>query len=484
MILILAFGTPTAYWIATRTSRLRDVVVTWSSSRSCCRPPSPGIGLLAAFGRLGLLGGTIEALGIDIAFTQTAVVLAVTFVASPFYVRTAVAAFESVDPTLPAAARTLGAGPGRVFVRVALPLAAGGLGAGAALAFARGIGEFGATIMFAGSLQGRRRRSRSRSTSSSTSTSTSRSRSAPCSSSSAAPCCCPSSCSPDGAPHRLHPFPSRLRRPRRADGRRAARRSRSSGRRARGRRRRCGSSPASCGRTAASSRSTTRRGSTRRGGSTSPPEHRRVGLPVPGVRALPAPRRLVERPLRRATRHVGQRAARPVPDRRTRPGPRAGALGRRAPAGRARTRARPASGDAAARRAALGARRPHEGGGPLRAPRAAARARAPDDARHARLRGRGRARRPDRRDRRRAASCRRDRRATSSRRPRDAFVASLTGASLLRGIARAGGDGLTEIVLDDGGSAWSTDEADGARRRRRPPLGGLARHATRPTTRR
>ena len=80
--------------------------------------------------------------------------LAVTFVASPFYVRTAVAAFESVDPTLPAAARTLGAGPGRVFFRVALPLAAGGLGAGAALAFARGIGEFGATIMFAGSLQG------------------------------------------------------------------------------------------------------------------------------------------------------------------------------------------------------------------------------------------------------------------------------------------------------------------------------------------
>ena len=117
-------------------------------------PAVAGIGLLAAFGRLGLLGGSIEALGIDIAFTQTAVVLAVTFVASPFYVRTAVSAFEAVDPTLPAAARTLGAGPARVFGRVSLPLAAGGLGAGAALAFARGIGEFGATIMFAGSLQG------------------------------------------------------------------------------------------------------------------------------------------------------------------------------------------------------------------------------------------------------------------------------------------------------------------------------------------
>jgi molybdate transport system permease protein len=155
MALIVVFGTPAAYWIATRGSRLRDVLVTTVELPLVLPPAVAGIGLLAAFGRLGLLGGTIEAVGIDIAFTKVAVVLAVTFVASPFYLRTAVAAFESVDPTLPAAARTLGAGPGRVFLRVALPLAAGGLGAGAALAFARGIGEFGATIMFAGSLQGR-----------------------------------------------------------------------------------------------------------------------------------------------------------------------------------------------------------------------------------------------------------------------------------------------------------------------------------------
>ena len=80
--------------------------------------------------------------------------LAVVFVESPFYVRGAVAAFESVDPDLLAAARTLGAGPGRVFFRVALPLAAGGLAASSALALARGLGEFGATIIFAGSLQG------------------------------------------------------------------------------------------------------------------------------------------------------------------------------------------------------------------------------------------------------------------------------------------------------------------------------------------
>jgi molybdate transport system permease protein len=117
-------------------------------------PAVAGVGLLVAFGRVGLLGGTFDALGIDIAFTKVAVILAVTFVASPFYLRTAIASFEVVDPTLPAAARTLGARPGRVFMRVMLPLARGGLGAGAALAFARGLGEFGATIMFAGSLQG------------------------------------------------------------------------------------------------------------------------------------------------------------------------------------------------------------------------------------------------------------------------------------------------------------------------------------------
>ena len=154
MLLILVFGTPTAYWVATRRSRARDLVVTLIELPLVLPPAVAGIGLLAAFGRLGLLGGTFDTLGIDIAFTKVAVVLAVTFVASPFYVRTAVSALEAIDPALPAAARTLGAGRGRVFFRIALPLAAGGLGAGAALAFARGIGEFGATIMFAGSLEG------------------------------------------------------------------------------------------------------------------------------------------------------------------------------------------------------------------------------------------------------------------------------------------------------------------------------------------
>lgn len=152
--LILLFGTPAAYLIATHSFRGKSLLVTAVELPLVLPPAVAGIGLLAAFGRFGLLGGALSFLGLEIAFTQIAVVLAVTFVASPFYLRSAISAFEAVDPSLTGAARTLGAGPARTFFRVALPLAAGGLGAGWALAFARGIGEFGATIMFAGSLQG------------------------------------------------------------------------------------------------------------------------------------------------------------------------------------------------------------------------------------------------------------------------------------------------------------------------------------------
>jgi molybdate transport system permease protein len=152
--LIIVFGTPTAYLLATRRFPAHSLAVTLVELPLVLPPAVAGIGLLATFGRLGLLGSSLSALGVQIAFTKIAVVLAVMFVAGPFYVRTAVAAFSNVDPTLADAARTLGASPARTFTRVALPLALGGLGAGAALSFARGIGEFGATIMFAGSLQG------------------------------------------------------------------------------------------------------------------------------------------------------------------------------------------------------------------------------------------------------------------------------------------------------------------------------------------
>jgi molybdate transport system permease protein len=144
--LVVVLGTPTAYLLATRRFRGRNVLLTVVELPLVLPPAVAGIGLFAAFGRTGLLSTSVP-------FTQLAVVFAIAFVSAPFFMRTAVASFEALDPTLIAAARTLGAGPWRVFLRVALPLSAGGLGAGLALSFARGLGEFGATIMFAGSLQ-------------------------------------------------------------------------------------------------------------------------------------------------------------------------------------------------------------------------------------------------------------------------------------------------------------------------------------------
>jgi molybdate transport system permease protein len=151
--LIVLFGTPTAYLLATRRFPGHAVAVTLVELPLVLPPAVAGIALLAAFGRLGLLGSTLDALGVTLPFTQTAVTIAVAYVASPLYIRQAIAAFEATDPNLTAASRTLGAGPTRTFFRVVLPLARGGLIAGLALSFARGLGEFGATIMFAGSLQ-------------------------------------------------------------------------------------------------------------------------------------------------------------------------------------------------------------------------------------------------------------------------------------------------------------------------------------------
>jgi molybdate transport system permease protein len=153
-VLILAFGTPAAWFLATRRFRGRALVITLVELPLVLPPAVAGIGLLAAFGAGGLLGGPLQDAGIVLPFSEWAVVIAVTFVASPFYLRQAISAFEAVDPTLTDAARTLGASPARTFMRVALPLAAGGLAAGWVLAFARGVGEFGATIVFAGNVHG------------------------------------------------------------------------------------------------------------------------------------------------------------------------------------------------------------------------------------------------------------------------------------------------------------------------------------------
>jgi len=153
-VLILGFGTPAAYLLATRHFKGRALVITVIELPLVLPPAVAGIGLLAAFGAGGLFGGALQDNGIVLPFTEWAVVMAVVFVASPFYLRQAISAFEGVDPTLHDAARTLGASPARTFFRVALPLAASGLVAGWVLAFARGIGEFGATIVFAGNVRG------------------------------------------------------------------------------------------------------------------------------------------------------------------------------------------------------------------------------------------------------------------------------------------------------------------------------------------
>ncbi len=123
-VFVLVVGTPAAYFLATRRFRGRNFVITAIELPLVLPPAVAGIALLALFGRRGLLGQSVDVLGLQIAFTQTAVVLAVIFVAAPFYLRAAIAAFESVDPALLDASRTLGAGPGRTFGRVALPLAA------------------------------------------------------------------------------------------------------------------------------------------------------------------------------------------------------------------------------------------------------------------------------------------------------------------------------------------------------------------------
>jgi molybdate transport system permease protein len=154
LAVIVLFGTPAAYLLATRSFRGRELLTTLIELPLVLPPAAAGIGLLAAFGPQGILGAALADAGIEIALTTTAVVVALTFVAAPFYLRQAQAAFAAVDPTLIDAARTLGASEARAFARVAIPNAGPGISAGLALAWGRALGEFGATLMFAGSFAG------------------------------------------------------------------------------------------------------------------------------------------------------------------------------------------------------------------------------------------------------------------------------------------------------------------------------------------
>ena len=154
LVIIVAVGTPAAWLLASRDFRGRSVAITLVELPLVLPPAVAGIALLAALGPQGLLGEPLEALGVRLPLTTAAVVTALVFVASPFYVRQAQAAFASVDRTLVDASRTLGASEARTFARVVIPAAAPGLIAGGALALGRALGEFGATLMFAGSFAG------------------------------------------------------------------------------------------------------------------------------------------------------------------------------------------------------------------------------------------------------------------------------------------------------------------------------------------
>jgi molybdate transport system permease protein len=155
LAIIVAVGTPAAYLLARRRFPGRAAVLTLIELPLVLPPAAAGIALLAAFGPNGLVGGALDDAGIRLVLETAGVVVALTFVAAPFYVRGAVAAFEAVEPSLLDASRTLGAGEARTFGRVAIPAARAGLASGLALAWGRALGEFGATLFFAGSLEGR-----------------------------------------------------------------------------------------------------------------------------------------------------------------------------------------------------------------------------------------------------------------------------------------------------------------------------------------
>jgi molybdate transport system permease protein len=154
-VLAAGLGTPLAYLLARFPFRGRHLVDTLIDLPITIPPVVAGVALLLAFGRRGLVGRHLDVLGVQVAFTTVAVVMAQLFIASPFFVKAARAGFETVDARLEAAARTLGAGPWRTFWTVTVPLARPALLSGLVLAWARALSEFGATMMFAGNFPGR-----------------------------------------------------------------------------------------------------------------------------------------------------------------------------------------------------------------------------------------------------------------------------------------------------------------------------------------
>ncbi len=153
-LIVLVLGLPTAYLLATRDFRGRRLVETLVELPMVLPPTVAGFALLLAFGRMGLLGKALGAFGVQLPFTTAAVVIAQVFMAAPFFVLSARAGIESIDRRFLDAAATLRAGEFRTIATVVLPLAAPALLSGLAMTAARALGEFGATITFAGNLPG------------------------------------------------------------------------------------------------------------------------------------------------------------------------------------------------------------------------------------------------------------------------------------------------------------------------------------------
>ncbi|MBV8623467.1 MAG: molybdate ABC transporter permease subunit, partial [Herbaspirillum sp.] len=154
-LLNLVLGVAAAYGLSRWRSPLRDFIDSILTLPLVLPPTVMGYYLLVLFGRRGTFGAWLESMGIQLVFTWQGAVLASTVVAFPLVLKAARAAFESVDHQLEDAARVLGVSEAGVFLRVSLPLATRGIMAGVLLAFARALGEFGATLMVAGNLPGR-----------------------------------------------------------------------------------------------------------------------------------------------------------------------------------------------------------------------------------------------------------------------------------------------------------------------------------------
>jgi molybdate transport system permease protein len=153
--LALLLGVPLAYLLARTRFPGKRLVDTLVDLPMVLPPTVAGVALLVAFGRRGVFGGLLEASGIELAFTTTAVVFAQLFVSAPFLVRSVKAGFEAVDPTYEQVSATLGVSPLRTFWRITLQLSRPALIGGAVLCWVRSLSELGATLIFAGNFEGR-----------------------------------------------------------------------------------------------------------------------------------------------------------------------------------------------------------------------------------------------------------------------------------------------------------------------------------------